>query len=75
MNISTHCFAIEFNFRLFENETKTRMRLFSDHMGVIIDRLSVGQSNENVDHATAVFNMHGVRISPRQSPVYQPMVR
>ncbi len=40
------------------------MNIFADHTGVIIDPFGIG-----------ISNMHGIRISPRQSPVYQPMVR
>lgn len=58
---------------LLESETNTIMRLFSDHAGVIIDPSGVGSSHENHNNTTAVYDMHGVRISPRQSPVYQPM--
>jgi hypothetical protein len=68
---------IEFLFfcRLFESETKTKMHLFSNHVGVIIDPVGVGMSNQNVNHITTIPDMRGVRISPRQSPIYQPMVR
>ncbi len=58
-------------YRLFESETKTTLNIFADHTGVIIDPLGIGISNDN----TIVSNMRGIRISPRQSPVYQPMVR
>ncbi|CAF1000143.1 unnamed protein product [Rotaria sordida] len=58
---------------LYESETKTTMRIFSDHTGVVIDPFGVGSSNQNENHATTIPDMRGVRISPRQSPVYQPM--
>jgi hypothetical protein len=60
--------------RLSESETKTTMHVFSDHSGVIIDPYGAGFANQNTNRATAIPDMHGVRISPRQSPVYQPMV-
>ena len=60
---------------LTETETKTTMHVFSDHAGVRIDPLGVGVSNQGVNHATATPDMRGVRISPRQSPVYEPSVR
>ena len=47
------------------------MNIFADHTGVIIDPFGIGLSNK----ANVVGNMSGIRISPRQSPVYQPMVR
>ena len=50
------------------------MRLFSDHTGVIIDPFGVGILTRNINRATTISNIHGIRISPRQSPVYQPMV-
>jgi len=43
------------------------MNIFADHTGVIIDPFAVGLSNRS--------SMNGIRISPRQSPVYQPVVR
>ncbi|CAF0737531.1 unnamed protein product [Adineta steineri] len=49
---------------LTEKETKTIMNIFADHSGVIIDPFGVESSNHS---------MYGIRISPRQSPVYQPM--
>ena len=52
--------------RLTESETKTILNIFADHAGGIIDPFGVGLPNRN---------MHGIRISPKQSPVYQPMVR
>jgi hypothetical protein len=64
-----------FSFRLSESETKTTMHLFSDHAGVMIDPFGVGVSNENIHHVTNIPDIRGVRISPRQSPNYQPMVR
>ncbi len=60
--------------RLSESETKTTMHMFSDHAGVIIDRFGVGNANENIPHVTTIPELRGVRISPRQSPKYQPMV-
>ena len=54
-------------FRLIENETKTTMNIFADHTGVVIDPFAIGFSNHS--------EMYGVRISPRQSPVYQPVVK
>ncbi|CAF0801217.1 unnamed protein product [Adineta steineri] len=58
---------------LSESETKTTMHVFSNHAGVIVDPFGVGFSNENIKHITTIPDMRGVRISPRQSPVYQPM--
>jgi len=49
---------------LTENETKTIMNIFADHTGVIIDPFGIGSTHPG---------MYGIRISPRQSPVYQPM--
>src|SRR5690348_1762892 len=63
-----------FSIRLFESETKTTMHVFSDHAGVVIDQFGVGVTNNNIAHVTTVPD-RGVRISPRQSPNYQPMVR
>jgi hypothetical protein len=63
-----------FWFSLSESETKTIMHIFSDHAGVVIDPFGVGVSDENIVHVTTVPDVHGVRISPRQSPMYQPMV-
>jgi len=54
---------------LTESETKTIMNIFADHAGVIIDPFGVGLSNRS----RIVPTMYGIRISPRQSPVYQPM--
>ena len=51
-------------FRLTESETKTIMNIFADHTGVIIDPFGVNRLPNN----------QGIRISPRQSPVYQSMV-
>ncbi|CAF1204011.1 unnamed protein product [Adineta ricciae] len=56
---------------LTESETKTTMHVFSDHAGVRIDPLGVGVSNQGLNPATATPDMRGVRISPRQSPIYQ----
>jgi hypothetical protein len=42
------------------------MNIFADNAGVIIDPFGIGSTNPG---------MYGIRISPRQSPVYQPMVR
>ncbi len=50
------------------------MHVFSDHAGVVIDPFGVGVSNQNIPHVTTIPDMRGVRISPRQSPIYQPMV-
>ena len=55
-----------FFFRLSEKETLTSVNIFSDHTGVIIDPYGLGLSS---------MNRSGIRLSPRQSPVYQPMVR
>jgi len=49
---------------LTESETKTTMNIFADHAGIIIDPFTVSITTPN---------MRGIRISPRQSPVYQPM--
>lgn len=57
---------------LSENEKKTRLHVFSDHAGVRIDPFGVGVNNQDVNHATTTPDMRGVRISPRQSPVYEP---
>jgi len=58
---------------LFESDTKTALHLFSDHAGIVIDPFGVGVSNENIPHATTIPDLRGVRISPRQSPKYEPM--
>jgi len=58
---------------LFESETKTTMHVFTDHTGVVIDPFGVGVTNKNIAHVTTVPDIRGVRISPRQSPNYQPM--
>jgi hypothetical protein len=44
------------------------LNIFADHTGVIIDPFGVAFTNRLPDK-------RGIRISPRQSPVYQPMVR
>ncbi len=51
------------------------MHIFSDHAGVVIDPFGVGITNENIPHVTTIPDVRGVRISPRQSPMYQPMVK
>lgn len=62
------------SFRLFESETKTTMHVFADHAGVVIDPFGMKISHENAAHITAIPDLHGVRISPRQSPSYEPTV-
>lgn len=71
-NLLFYYISYEFFFlcRLTESETKTTMNIFADHTGVIIDPSAVGLSNRN----TTLSDMFGIRISPRQSPVYQPVV-
>ncbi|CAF1571914.1 unnamed protein product [Adineta ricciae] len=54
---------------LTDDETKTTMQIFSDHAGVIVDPFGVGLSNRQ----SIASNMSGIRISPKQSPVYQSM--
>lgn len=44
------------------------MRVFSDHAGVGI---SLYYENDEIN----LSEVCGIRISPRQSPAYQPMVR
>lgn len=61
-------------FRLSESETKTTMHIFSDHTGVMIDPFGVGISDENIRHITTIPDMRGVRISPKQSPLYESLV-
>ena len=61
-------------FRLFDNETETTMRVFSDHTGVIIDPYGIKSPNQNENRTTPMVDMRGIRISPRQSPFYQPVV-
>jgi len=51
------------------------MHIFSDHAGVVIDPFGVGITNENIPHVTTIPDVRGVRISPRQSPMYQPTVK
>lgn len=62
---------ISFFSRLTESETKTTMNIFADHAGVIINPNAVGFSNRS----RILPDTYGIRISPRQSPVYQPVVR
>ena len=50
------------------------MHVFSDHAGLVIDPFGMKVSNENTPHATAIPDLHGVRISPRQSPTYDSIV-
>jgi hypothetical protein len=59
---------------LFESETKTTLNIFSDHTGVMIDPFGVGPDTDNINYAGSIPKMRGVRLSPRQSPMYQPMV-
>jgi hypothetical protein len=47
------------------------MNIFADHAGVMIDPFGIGLSNRS----RIIPDMYGIRISPRQSPVYQPVVR
>jgi hypothetical protein len=47
------------------------MNIFSDHTGVIIDPFGVEISN----HSRIASDMYGIRISPRQSPIYQSVVK
>ncbi len=58
------------DFRLSERETKTTMNIFADHAGLIIDPFGIGLSNRN----KITSDMYGIRLSPKQSPVYQLMV-
>jgi hypothetical protein len=51
------------------------MHVFADHVGVMIDPVGDGFSNANVNHATTIPDMRGIRISPRQSPVYKRTVK
>ncbi len=62
------------SFSLSESETKTTMHIFSDHAGVVIDPFGTAATNRDTPHATAIPDLHGVRISPKQSPNYEPMV-
>ena len=61
-------------FRLFESDTKTTMHVFADHAGVVVDPFGMKISNGNAAHVTAIPDLHGVRISPRQSPSYESSV-
>ncbi|CAF0835226.1 unnamed protein product [Rotaria sordida] len=54
---------------LMENETKTKLNIFADHSGITIDPFIVGSSDRNI----TIPDMYGIRISPRQSPVFQTM--
>ncbi|CAF3465983.1 unnamed protein product [Rotaria sp. Silwood1] len=54
---------------LTENETKTKLNIYADHSGIIIDSSGIGLSDPNI----TIFDMYGIRISPRQSPVVQIM--
>lgn len=54
-----------------ERETKTKLNIFSDHAGIMIDTSSIVLSNDN----TTTTELYGIRISPRQSPMYQTIVR
>ncbi|CAF4344895.1 unnamed protein product [Rotaria sp. Silwood2] len=54
---------------LTENETKTKLNIFADHSGIMIDPSGLGSSDPNI----TTPDMHGIRISPRQSPVFQTM--
>jgi hypothetical protein len=58
---------------LSESETKTTMHIFSDHAGVVIDPFGTAATNRDTPHVTAIPDLHGVRISPKQSPNYEPM--
>ncbi len=55
------------DFRLTESETKTILNIFADHEGMIIDPFGI--------RGKLTADMYGIRISPKQSPVYQLMVR
>jgi hypothetical protein len=57
-------------FRLTESETKTAVYVFADHAGVIVDSTGVVRAANRAN----LSDMFGVRISPRQSPSYQPRV-
>jgi hypothetical protein len=50
------------------------MHIFSDHAGVVIDPFGTAATNRDTPHVTAIPDLHGVRISPKQSPNYEPMV-
>lgn len=50
------------------------MHVFADHAGVVIDPFGMKISNPNAAHVSAIPDLHGVRISPRQSPSYEPTV-
>lgn len=57
---------------LTEIETKTTLNIFSDHTGLVIDPFGVGLVEQNVNPVSATPELRGVRLSPRQSPIYQP---
>ncbi|CAF3478874.1 unnamed protein product [Rotaria socialis] len=59
---------------LFNNETGITMRVFSDHTGVIIDPYGIKSPNLNENRTTSMLDMRGIRISPRQSPFYHPVI-
>ena len=54
-------------FRLSESETKMNVHLFADHSGLVIDPFGMAMSKEMM----SLSEMRGIRLSPRQSPVYQ----
>ncbi|CAM2706098.1 unnamed protein product [Rotaria socialis] len=52
---------------LSESETKTKLIIFADHHGIMIDTSVVTSANTN----KTISDIYGIRISPRQSPVYE----
>ncbi|CAF4128516.1 unnamed protein product [Rotaria magnacalcarata] len=52
---------------LSESETKTKLTIFADHHGIMIDTSVVTSANTN----KTISDIYGIRISPRQSPVYE----
>ena len=73
LRIKNKTFYNEFflNLRLTDNETKTKLTIFADHVGMTIDPSGIVAGNENM----TISDMQGIRLSPRQSPVYQTRVR
>lgn len=56
---------------LSESETKTIVHVFSDHTGLVVDPFGDGISNPTIHHVSTNRDVRGVRISPRQSPIYE----
>lgn len=69
------CTFFSFSFSsLSEAETKTTLNIFSDHTGLVVDPFGVGLIEQSINPVSATPELRGVRLSPRQSPIYQPIV-